>query len=69
MLYRVIKCEYRDNGNRCIYYLNDRSLVQESRLVPVPFSLRFYDARQCMIYSDAIRQQMKQAVMLYKKQH
>lgn len=69
MLYRVIKCEYRDNGNRCIYYLNNRSLVQESRLVPVPFSLRFYDARQCMIYSDAIRQQMKQAVMLYKKQH
>ncbi len=69
MLYRVIKCEYRDNGNRCIYYLNDRSLVQKSRLVPVPFSLRFYDARQCMIYSDAIRQQMKQAVMRYKKQH
>ncbi|WP_158382388.1 hypothetical protein [Candidatus Sodalis pierantonius] len=42
--------------------------IQQS-LVPLPFSLRFYDARQCMIYSDAIRQQMKQAVMLYKKQH
>ncbi|MFT4465984.1 MAG: hypothetical protein ACMX3H_16940 [Sodalis sp. (in: enterobacteria)] len=69
MLYRVIKCEYWDNGNRCIYYLNDLSLVQESRLVPVPFSLRFYDARQRMIYSDAISQQMKQAVMHYKKQH
>ncbi|WP_438805402.1 hypothetical protein [Sodalis sp. (in: enterobacteria)] len=55
----MIKCEYGDNGNCCLYYFNDRSLVQESRLVPVPFSLRFYDARQRMIYSDAIRQQMK----------
>ncbi|CRL44638.1 hypothetical protein SGGMMB4_01847 [Sodalis glossinidius str. 'morsitans'] len=69
MLYRAIKCEYWYNGNRCVYYLNDRSIVQESRLVPMPFSLRFYDARQRIIYSDAIRQQMKQAVMRYKKQH
>lgn len=69
MLYRVIKCEYWDSGNRCVYYLNDRSQVQESRLVPMPFSLRFYDARQRMIYSDAIRQQMKQAMTRYKKHH
>ncbi|WP_438807156.1 hypothetical protein [Sodalis sp. (in: enterobacteria)] len=65
----MIKCEYGDSGNRCLYYLNNRSLVQESCFVPVPFSLRFYDARQRMIYSDVIRQQMKQAVMRYKKQH